>query len=166
MAEINRPTVGREDSMVQLSVPGRFYPSVLQYLGELYKQEVGGQDVLGSGPEAGELPVVGPGEQTARHEWNREDVRRLKSMVTNPTILAIFDLAREREGGLVSIRELERHTGRKHEVVRADLGGLTRTCRTRLKKEHWPFAAIWAADGEPQMSYKVRDDVLQWWWED
>lgn len=152
--------------MVQLSVPGRFYPAVLQYLGELYKREVGGQDVPASELPAGEPSVGKPDEQAARRGWTREDVRRLKLKVTNPTILAVFDLAREREGGLVSIRELEQYTGRRYEQVRADFGGLTRTCRTRLNKEHWQFAAIWAADGKPQMSYKVPDDVLRWWYED
>ncbi len=146
--------------MVQLSVPGRFYPAVLQYLGELYKREVGGQDVPGSEPATGV-----PDEEDPKRGWTRDEVRRLKSMVTNPTVLAVFDLARGREDGMVSIRELERHTGRKYAQVRADFGGLTRTCRTRLNKEHWPFYARWAADGEQQMSYQVYEDVLRWWFE-
>ncbi len=146
--------------MISLSVPERFYPEVLQHLGELYKREIGGQ-----GAPALEAPVGEPVEQPTGQEWTRDDVRRLKSMVSNPTILAVFDLAKDREGGMMSIRELEQHTGRKFEQVRAGFGGLTRTCRTRLKKEHWPFAAVWAADGKAQMSYRVPDKVLRWWHE-
>lgn len=160
MSEVPNPVGAYEDSMVQLSVPGRFYPAVLQYLGELYKQDVGGQE-----PPVSESPVEESNEQPSFRGWTREDVRRLKSIVSNPTILAVFDLARERKDGMMSIRELEQHTGRKYEQVRADFGGLTRTIRTRLKKEHWPFAAVWAADGKGQMSYQVPDDVLQWWHE-
>jgi len=63
-------------------------------------------------------------------------------------ILVVFDLTRGRENRMMSIRELKEHTG-----------------RTWLNKDRWPFSAIWAGDGKPQMSYKVPDDVLQWWHE-
>lgn len=86
-----------------------------------------------------------------------------RGTVIHPSVLA--SAASSPGGGLVSIRELEEHTGRTFPQVRADLGGLTRTCRTRLKKPHWPFAAVWAADGKAQMSYRVPAEVLRWWHE-
>lgn len=149
----------KHEDMVLFPIPKRFYPAVLQYLGELHRLETSGQGVSES------QPVQVAASDDPSREWTREDVRRLRSMVHNPTILAVFELAKEQDGEFVSIRALEDCTGRKFGQVRADLAGLTRMCRTRLNHGHWPFAAVWAADGREQMSYKVSGDVLRWWYE-
>lgn len=149
-----------QDDMVLFPIPKRFYPAVLQFLGEMLSNEVSGQTL------PGHLPTPPAAGSDPKRPWTRDDVRQLKSMVHNPTILAVFDLAKERGGELVSFRDLEVHTERKYGQVRADLAGLTRMVRTRLNHEHWPFEAVWAADGNPSMSYRVPENVLQWWYEE
>lgn len=159
MEDATTTAIDKQDEMVLLPIPKRFYPAILQYLGELLQREASGQGIPGS------QPAQAASEDTHR-EWTRDDVLRLKSMVHNPTILELFEIAKEQDGQLVSIRELEVRTGRRFGQVRADLAGLTRMVRTRLNHANWPFAAVWAADGKAQMSYKIPDNVLQWWYED
>lgn len=161
MTDVTSAAGGNADDMVLFPIPRRWYPAVVQYVGDLSRAEGAG----GSTPEVQLLKEEGSDDDPHR-EWTREDVRQLKSMVHNPTILAVFDIAKEQGGAFISIRTLEEHTGRKYGQVRADLAGLTRMCRTRLNHENWPFAAVWAADGKPQMSYKISDEVLRWWQED
>jgi hypothetical protein len=160
MTETTSTATGQQDDMMLFPIPKRLYPDVLQYLGDLYVREASTQSV----PE--QQPVQAGGSDDPHRAWTREDVRRLKTMARNPTVLAVFEIAKEQEGELVSIRELENRTGRRYGQVRADLAGLTRMCRARLNHANWPFNAVWAADGKPQMSYLVPDDVLQWWYED
>lgn len=145
-----------QDDMVSLPIPRRFYPPVLQFIGELYSREASGQPK----PQ----PTQAASDTDRNRPWTREEVRRLKSIADNPTIQAVFELAKEQNGALVSIRDLEKHTGRKFGQVRADLAGLTRKCRSRLSHDNWPFEAVWAANGKAEMSYRVPDNILQWWY--
>jgi hypothetical protein len=148
------------DQMVSLVVPRRFYPAVLQALADLYRTESSGQNETNSAVTQAEL------EEHSYWGWTRQDVELLKQLVHNPTIRALFDLARECDECFVSIRALEQFTGRRFGQVRADFAGLTRMTRKRFGRDgKWPFEAVWAADGKPQMSYRVPAEVLSWWHE-
>ncbi len=157
MSELFGSPVVSEDNMVHVPIPSRLYPHVIRFLADALSV-----DTINQVTPAPEQAQAGDGELPER-DWTRDDVRVLKQKVHNPTIRAIFDLSSERGGELFSIRELEQFTGRKFGQVRADLAGLTRMCRREFGRKNWPIIPMWAADGQPQMSYRVSGDVLRWW---
>lgn len=148
-----------EDEMVSLAVPRRYYGAVVRALAE----------AMTSGASDGSALISREAQDGVNgyphQDWSREDVRRLKQEVHNPTVRAIFDLSVEREGEWISIRELERHTGRRFGQVRADLAGLTRLCKRKFGRSNWPVIVEWVADDEPHCSYRVPIDVARWWQE-
>lgn len=151
------PIVGG-DGMVYVPVPTRLYPGVINFLDVALRAEGNSPGVPAQ--EAAQAGVSGFPQV---REWTRDDVRALNQWVRNPTTRAIFDLAKDKGGKSVHIRELEKFTGRTYEQVRGDLAGFSRSFRSKnwLDQNPWPYLYETASDGAA--SYRVRDDVLHWW---
>jgi hypothetical protein len=157
MSDVISSPSGTEDDMISLAVPRRHYGTLVRALADAMSAEERSITV----PATEETQEVS--NEFPQREWSREDVQVLKRDARNPTIRAIFDMSVDRRGKPVSIREVERYTGRTYEQVRGDLAGLTQTCKRKFGRSNWPFNAEWAADGKQQFSYRVPTDVVQWW---
>jgi len=143
--------LGDGDDLVNVAVPRRFYPLVIQTLGNAMSAEGGGQAP----------PVPERSQEENYRGWKRDDVRRLKQETHIPTLLALFDLSDERGGEPVGMRDLEQSTGKTLGQVRGDLNAVTKFAKNELGLNTWPFWTDRGADGRAQ--YRVPENVRRWW---
>ncbi len=145
---------GGGDDLVNVAVPRRFYPLVIQTLGNALSAEGSGQAV----------PVPERPQEENYRGWKHDDVRRLKQETHNPTLIALFDLSDKADGEPVGIRELEQFNGKTLGQVRGDLNAVTKFGNNKLGLNNtWPFWTDRGADGRTQ--YRVPENVRRWWTE-
>lgn len=97
--------------------------------------------------------------------WTKSQIRELKRAVTNPTIVALFDLARSSDGEPINYRELLDVTGRSASQVRADFAAFSQACRMIRNDDVWPVEQVQATDGSSRTAYRIDDCYLDWWFE-
>jgi hypothetical protein len=136
---------------VMVPVPQRFYPAVIKALADAQAAEQG---------DRGALAVV-----DARGAWTLEQVRKLRGMLDNPTMLALMNLTCQRPGTPISFVEVCEHAGRQKAKAQADLAHFTKLIKLHFNTEgNWPVTPHPAgADGS--ISYEATTEVAAAWQE-
>src|SRR5581483_5514550 len=101
-------------------------------------------------------------EQLPEIPWTKDDLAKLQDLA-NDTVRAALDLVSERPGDWIPLREVEARAARTYTQARADLAVLTMIVKRRFGRSNWPFAARWAAGGEPQLYYRMEPDLAAAW---
>lgn len=98
--------------------------------------------------------------------WTPEEIRSLRQNLGNPTMEALLELLRDRNGAAVNYRELMAHTGRTMPQVRADLSMLSRKARAINAHTNWPIDAVPPTDQLSNRAYSIPTQYLDWWFQD
>ncbi len=101
--------------------------------------------------------------QFATIEWTRNDIEHLRSVLYNPTLVALFELCAARPGEYVSLGAAAERSGQSQAQARGATGGLTTLVRGRFGRGNWPIGAEWAVGGEAQMYYWMSPQIAEWW---
>lgn len=99
-------------------------------------------------------------------DWSQQEILALRRRVGNRTVLALLELLREREGGVVNYRELMDRTGRTMPQVRADLASFSRSVKKIEGHESWPIETTDPTDSESKIAYTAPKNYLDWWFEE
>jgi hypothetical protein len=105
------------------------------------------------------------GTAIADPQWSKSQIVELKRHATNPTIVALFDLARSSDGEPVNYGELMDVTGRTANQVRADFAAFSQACRTIHGDDVWPVRLVPSTDGSSRTAYLIDNHYLEWWFE-
>ena len=154
------------EEMVLIPVPKGLYNVVIQAIAGAAGSQVAGP--------AQEIAEAGSRTADAKRPWTRDEIRRLKQLLRAPgripgrneTLIALFDVTASQPGQALSFKGLLEQTGRAFGQARADLGGLTRLCMDefgRSKQDAWPLS--WETAESGQVSYRMTDEIAQWWLE-
>jgi hypothetical protein len=108
---------------------------------------------------ADEPKVVVPGNG----EWTEGMVRQLKrETAIYRGAIATGDLAAERAGQLVSLREVSEVAGIPRQQIANDLAAFSKAARRLFGRKIWPFRALDSVQG---MNYVMPPEIAAWWLE-
>lgn len=114
-------------------------------------------------PAAANSPIPGSGVLTM---WSRDQIRELRALVTNPTIVSLFDLASKRDGGPVNYREVVQETGLDAVQVGDHFSSFFHKAKAIHNDEHWPLEIVPPTDEHSGRAYFVPRPYLDWWFEE
>lgn len=146
-------SIAFEESMVLYPMPAWCVSHVIRFLDELY-----------NGTGIGEVVPAQPANVPFdKQEWTLEDLRQLKPLIRhNRVAMAILKLLSDNPGQLVSFPEACVLAALESAKGRAGVGALTKVCH-KLGKEKWPFAYVWAGNGEQVACYRMSDSIASLW---
>lgn len=96
-------------------------------------------------------------------EWTTEDLTKAAAVLTNATALAALDVCAERPGQWVPFEDVTARSGREPAQARGDTGGFTLSIRKHFQRSNWPYEALWAAGGKPQIYYRLSPELAGTW---
>jgi hypothetical protein len=123
-------TADRPDDLVNVPVPRRHYPLIIQTLANALAAE-GSAD----------------GSSNSGRPWTAEEVQLLRRLVENKTVQLLMELVCASPGKRVSFEEVYRRAGRSSPQARADLAGFTKLIRHRFHRDAWPINVVQSPDG-------------------
>ena len=155
----------RFDEMMSLPVPQRYYPLVLEFLGELLRHQ--------GTPGSASVQLDGVAARIAQRkpppiDWtNVGNFRILRSELHHLGALTMLDLAASRPQVPVSVSEIVRVSGCSYAQVRSHLGYLSRVLSRRFiplgGQDTWPVEVRHSDDGRHMTSYVMRPAVAKAW---
>jgi hypothetical protein len=95
--------------------------------------------------------------------WILEDLARLASTATSPTILATMDLCAAIPGEWIGGDQVMDRTGREKNAHRGDYGGFAITLRRRFNRSNAPYEMNYAVGDTSQQYYRLSPEVAQAW---
>ncbi|MGE0227997.1 MAG: hypothetical protein AB7I38_05455 [Dehalococcoidia bacterium] len=92
--------------------------------------------------------------------WTEEDIARLRSAVTNPSVRLLVDLLAADPTASISFTVLVERSGRSIGQVRGDLASLTALIKSQFGRSNWPIYVDWI---HGQANYRIDEHVAAWW---
>lgn len=133
------------DELVDLPVPRRLYPQMVQALATALAAERS-DDVSATLPSG---------------SWTAPDIAQLHRLVRNNTVRALMDLVCASPDDRVSFQEVLKHAGRSYAEARADLAGFTKLIRANFNRSDWPIAVV--QSGAKGLMYSATPTVANAW---
>jgi hypothetical protein len=135
------------DELVNVPVPRRFYPLIIQTL---------------SAALAAESSAHAPGTSSrTERAWTAEDIRVLRRTAHNKTVEALMELTCASPGKRVTFQEVYESAGRTYGQARADLAGFTRLLRKSFGREAWPVNVVQGPD--KGLTYYAEPSIADAW---
>ncbi len=149
-----------DDEFVLVSIPRQAYPLVIQTLNNVLATELNS-----ARPSEGALSHSPNAETSDFRGWTRAAVEGLKRDTNIASLIALFDLAAQKQDGdPVSITDIERATGKTWQQIRGDLQRIGSYARKALDENTWQTWPFWTDTGSDRRAiYRVPAVVQQWW---
>lgn len=133
--------------LVNVPVPRRFYPLIIQTLAIALAAESNGS-----------LPSASSPNERA---WTSDEIRHLRRVVPNGTVEALMELTCASPKKRVTFQEVYEHSGRTFAQARADLAGFTRLVRKSFGRERWPVNVVQGPD--KGLTYDAEPAIAEAW---
>ncbi len=131
-------------------------PVPRSHLTEVYKVLA---NPLGSSAPATE--VEGSVEVQGQGSWNRSMVERLEAELATPAVRTLIGLTAQRAPKSVSFGEAVAVGGEDANLLRGQLGSLTKMCKRLFGTKIWPMSVRYGEAGEAV--YSMDRTIAGWW---
>jgi hypothetical protein len=139
-------TATNDDEIVDLPVPRRFLPDIIEVLARLEQ----------SRRRSRRMP-----RDNHDRPWTKDELKWLRQLLENlPIALQLLDFTAGLEGGPLTFAELCEAMDETPAKARGELASLTSLVRKYFHRDQWPAGAQWERDG---LCYRMHPSVASLW---
>lgn len=142
----------QDSDLVPVMVPRRHLQKAYTYIGQLMVEELL--------EEHGSTPISAFLIDADQGTWTEDEVDALVVKISGTTLGKIVWQIVEAAPSWITYGEVVEQSGFEKNMVRAQLGSLTKYCREITGRKSWPFTAEWRGS---EMAYRMRSDVAEAW---
>ncbi len=160
---------GSGDDIVSVPVPKKYFPHVMQFIGNLMEAEISSPQTLHEPSE--QRSPFGFAESGKEHphfhiNYDEAAFQRLRAILKNKAALTALDMTASKPNTPVYVADIMSATGASHGEVSAGMGALTKAIKKAygIKHNNWDWPAPFHWDSEKQLAfYMMEPEVAKAW---